>query len=58
MALSDGTGVDGFGGAGGYLQYSIDMPCPDVDIPLFGDIDGEYVSTWSWSNNNLFANNI
>jgi hypothetical protein len=58
VALSDGTGVDGFGGAGGYLQYTIDMSCSLGEIPFFGDIDGEYVRTWSGSNNNLFANNI
>ena len=40
MALSDGSGADGFGGKGGYLSYSIPMNC-NAGIPWFNDIDGE-----------------
>ena len=40
VALSDGTGVNGFGGSGGYLQYPIDMNC-GVGSTWFKDIDGE-----------------
>lgn len=41
MALSDGSGADGFGGTGGYLLYSVPFTCDGVR--WFKDIDGEYV---------------
>ncbi|KIN00783.1 carbohydrate esterase family 3 protein [Oidiodendron maius Zn] len=40
VALNDGTGVNGFGGTGGYLQYAIGMSC-GASATWFGDIDGE-----------------
>jgi len=40
VALSDGTGVNGFGGTGGYLQYSIGISC-GTGATWFEDIDGE-----------------
>jgi hypothetical protein len=58
VALSDGTGVNGFGGTGGYLQYAIPMTCIPSGIPWFGDIDGEYVGTRFNRNRNVFANSI
>jgi hypothetical protein len=42
VALSDGSGVDGFGGTGGYLKYALDMSCEKTeDYTFFEDIDGE-----------------
>jgi hypothetical protein len=57
VALSDGSGVNGFGGTGGYLSYAIPMSCTS-GIPWFKDIDGEYAQPWSEMNNYLFTNDI
>ncbi|KAH8585657.1 hypothetical protein B0O99DRAFT_530303 [Bisporella sp. PMI_857] len=46
VALSDGSGANGFGGTNGYVNFAIPMNCPLGSLTHFGDIDGDGRDDW------------